>query len=48
MEYDSGELSDYPEGFHNMGELEYRRQWARVWVDMGTSDELARGGVYAT
>lgn len=26
---------------HDMGELECRGNWARFWVDMGTSDELA-------
>ena len=26
---------------HDMGEIEYRGNWARFWVDMGTSDELA-------
>ena len=27
--------------FHEMSEVEYRAEWARVWVDMGTSDEMA-------
>jgi len=27
--------------FHAMGEVEYRDAWARVWFDLGTSDELA-------
>ena len=26
---------------HEMGEIEFRGPWARFWVDMGTSDELA-------
>jgi len=30
-----------PSTMHEMGELEYRGSWARFWVDMGTSDELA-------
>ncbi len=27
--------------FHEMSEVEYRAEWARVWVDMGTADEMA-------
>jgi hypothetical protein len=27
--------------FHEMSELEYKAEWARVWVDMGTADEMA-------
>ncbi|NBV70420.1 MAG: DUF3531 family protein, partial [Synechococcaceae bacterium WB4_2_0805] len=23
---------------HNMGEFEYQNNWARVWLDLGTSD----------
>ncbi|NBV70294.1 MAG: DUF3531 family protein, partial [Synechococcaceae bacterium WB4_2_0805] len=23
---------------HNMGEFEYQNDWARVWLDLGTSD----------
>lgn len=26
---------------HNMGEVEYEGNWARCWIDMGTSDALA-------
>ena len=26
---------------HNMGEMEYQGDWARCWVDLGTSDGLA-------
>jgi hypothetical protein len=26
---------------HNMGEPEYRGEWARCWLDLGTSDALA-------
>ena len=25
----------------NMGEIEYRSEWARCWLDLGTSDALA-------
>ena len=30
-----------PALMHNLGELEYRGEWARCWVDLGTSDALA-------
>jgi inactivated superfamily I helicase len=26
---------------HNMGEFEYQNEWARVWLDLGTSDAVA-------
>ena len=26
---------------HNMAQIEYRDDWARCWVDLGTSDALA-------
>ena len=26
---------------HNMAQLEYNHDWARCWVDLGTSDALA-------
>jgi len=26
---------------HNMGEFEYQSEWARVWLDLGTSDGVA-------
>jgi hypothetical protein len=29
-----------PALMHNMGEMEYRQEWARCWVDLGTSDAL--------
>ncbi|GLC50815.1 hypothetical protein PLESTB_000435100 [Pleodorina starrii] len=45
FEYDNDELeagenrmSSY---VHDIGEVEYRGAWARVWIDMGTADELA-------
>ena len=30
-----------PALMHNMGHLEYQGDWARCWVDLGTSDALA-------
>ena len=30
-----------PALMHNMGEMEYRGEWARCWLDLGTSDALA-------
>jgi hypothetical protein len=30
-----------PALMHNMGEMEYRNEWARCWLDLGTSDALA-------
>jgi hypothetical protein len=30
-----------PALMHQMGVMEYRGEWARCWVDMGTSDALA-------
>lgn len=27
--------------FHEMSEVEYKAEWARVWVDLGTADEMA-------
>ena len=27
--------------FHEMSEMEFKGQWARVWIDMGTADEMA-------
>jgi hypothetical protein len=27
--------------FHAIGEVEYRGRWARVWMDLGTADEMA-------
>ncbi|MEN9496781.1 MAG: hypothetical protein RLZZ137_1821, partial [Cyanobacteriota bacterium] len=30
-----------PALMHNMGEMEYRSEWARCWLDLGTSDALA-------
>ena len=42
MGYDAESASRaLPALMHNMGELEYRGEWARCWLDMGTSDALA-------
>jgi len=30
-----------PALMHNMGVMEYREEWARCWLDLGTSDALA-------
>tara|TARA_Y100001968_G_scaffold292692_1_gene298081 strand:- start:8777 stop:9220 length:444 start_codon:yes stop_codon:yes gene_type:complete len=42
MSYDSEESgSVIPALMHNVGQLEYQGEWARCWVDLGTSDALA-------
>jgi hypothetical protein len=42
MEYDVEEAERaMPALMHNMGELEYQGEWARCWVDLGTSDGVA-------
>lgn len=42
MNYDSDEASAaMPALMHNMGQLEYQEQWARCWVDLGTTDGVA-------
>ena len=42
MEYDNNEgNSVMPALMHNMGEFEYQAEWARCWIDMGTSDQFA-------
>ena len=30
-----------PALMHNMGQMEYRGEWARCWLDLGTSDAFA-------
>jgi hypothetical protein len=30
-----------PALMHNMGPMEYRDEWGRCWIDLGTSDALA-------
>tara|TARA_Y100001968_G_scaffold324615_1_gene364312 strand:+ start:898 stop:1338 length:441 start_codon:yes stop_codon:yes gene_type:complete len=40
--YDNDQLSNLmPALMHNLGELEYQGQWARCWVDLGTSDSIS-------
>ena len=42
MAYDNVEAeSVMPALMHNIGQLEYQREWARCWVDLGTSDSVA-------
>jgi len=36
-ESDEGQRA-LPALMHNMGPMEYREEWARCWVDLGTSD----------
>ena len=39
MSYDNDESTSVrPALMHNMGQLEYEQDWARCWVDLGTSD----------
>jgi len=40
--YDSDEASSVmPSSFHDISDVEFQDNWARVWVDLGTSDYLA-------
>ena len=42
MIYDNEEaMSVLPSLMHNLGQLEYQGDWARCWVDLGTSDSCA-------
>ncbi len=42
MSYDNDQASSVmPALMHNMGELEYEGEWARCWLDLGTSDAVA-------
>ncbi|GLI70598.1 hypothetical protein VaNZ11_015528, partial [Volvox africanus] len=45
FEYDNDELeageTRMASYVHDIGEVEYQGNWARVWIDMGTADELA-------
>ena len=42
MTYDNNEAeSVLPAVMHNLGHLEYQGDWARCWVDFGTSDGIA-------
>ncbi len=33
--------NNLPALMHNLGQLEYQNEWARCWVDLGTSDAIA-------
>ena len=42
MAYDNEEATAVmPALMHNMGQMEYQQDWARCWVDLGTSDGIA-------
>ncbi len=42
MNYANQEVENVlPALMHNVGQLEYEGNWARCWVDLGTSDALA-------
>ena len=42
MAYDNNEAAKaMPALMHNIGEFEYQREWARCWVDLGTTDAMA-------
>ncbi len=42
MEYDNKEQDSHlPSVMHNLGHIEYQGEWARCWVDLGTSDAIA-------
>ena len=42
MAYENDEATAVmPALMHNMGQMEYFQEWARCWVDLGTSDGIA-------
>jgi len=42
LDYDNNHSSDaLPALMHNVGQMEYEGNWARCWIDFGTSDNLA-------
>ena len=42
MSYENDDAgSAMPALMHNMGQLEYQQEWARCWIDLGTSDGIA-------
>ncbi len=42
MSYENERVkSVMPAVMHNLGEMEYQENWARCWVDFGTSDSVA-------
>ena len=42
MSYETEEATGVmPALMHNMGQMEYQQDWARCWIDLGTSDGIA-------
>ena len=42
MSYENEEATGVmPALMHNMGQMEYQQDWARCWIDLGTSDGIA-------
>ena len=42
MSYETEEATGVmPALMHNMGQMEYQKDWARCWIDLGTSDGIA-------
>ncbi|WP_019500146.1 DUF3531 family protein [Pseudanabaena sp. PCC 6802] len=42
LDYDNATAEDEMMSvMHNMGEVEYERNWARCWLDLGTADAIA-------
>lgn len=42
MSYETEEATGVmPALMHNMGQMEYEQDWARCWIDLGTSDGIA-------
>jgi hypothetical protein len=42
MGYNNEEAdSVMPALMHNMGQMEYQEEWARCWIDLGTSDGVS-------
>ena len=42
MSYETEEATGVmPALMHNMGQMEYQEDWARCWIDLGTSDGIA-------
>ena len=42
IDYDNDQnTQSLPALMHNLGEMEYQGDWARCWVDFGTSDNLS-------
>ena len=42
MNYETEETTGVmPALMHNMGQMEYEQDWARCWIDLGTSDGIA-------